>query len=243
MFAENIDYEILTPDGWKDFRGVTVTENKVTTTVTLSNGKKIAATLNHLFFLSGKKTQLKDIKVGDLIDTINGHTEVILIENELTENVYDVIEVAQEEHKFIINNSIITKNCDEFAFVRHTIAKEFWTSISPTLATGGKAIITSTPNSDEDQFWHIWTEANKTLDEFGNTTDIGINGFKAYQVNWEEHPDRDEKWAAEELGRIGEERFSREHLCLSANTSISISDLLENKTNITMKELFDIIDK
>jgi hypothetical protein len=31
---------------------------------------------------------------------------------------------------------------DEFAFVPPNVATEFWTSISPTLATGGKAIIT-----------------------------------------------------------------------------------------------------
>ena len=39
---------------------------------------------------------------------------------------------------------------DEFAFVPQRIASEFWTALSPTLATGGKCIITSTPNSDED---------------------------------------------------------------------------------------------
>ena len=100
---------------------------------------------------------------------------------------------------------------DELAFVPPNIAAEFWTSISPTLATGGKAIITSTPNSDEDQFWNIWTEANKCIDEYGNTTDIGKNGFKAYSALWHEHPDRDDKWAAEERGRIGDERFEREH--------------------------------
>jgi hypothetical protein len=44
--------------------------------------------------------------------------------------------------------SITLLYCDEFAFVRPTIAKEFWTSISPTLSTGVKAIINSTPNSD-----------------------------------------------------------------------------------------------
>ena len=33
---------------------------------------------------------------------------------------------------------------DEFAFVEPNIAKEFWTSLSPTLSTGGKCIITST---------------------------------------------------------------------------------------------------
>ena len=41
---------------------------------------------------------------------------------------------------------------DEFAFVPPRIAKEFWTSLSPTLATGGKCIVTSTPNSDDDTF-------------------------------------------------------------------------------------------
>jgi hypothetical protein len=102
---------------------------------------------------------------------------------------------------------------DEFAFVKPNIAKEFWTSISPTLATGGGAIITSTPNSDEDQFAMIWREANKTIDEHGNQTDLGRNGFFAFRAYWNEHPDRDEKWRQEELGRIGAERFAREHEC------------------------------
>lgn len=109
--------------------------------------------------------------------------------------------------------SITLLYCDEFAFVRPTIAKEFWTSISPTLATGGKAIITSTPNSDEDQFWFLWTGANKRVDEFGNETKLGINGFAGYIATWDRHPDRDETWANEEMSRVGEERFKREHLC------------------------------
>ena len=109
--------------------------------------------------------------------------------------------------------SITLLYCDEFAFVRPSIAREFWTSISPTLATGGKAIITSTPNSDEDQFALIWREGNKQFDAEGNETDIGINGFKTFRSYWWEHPDRDETWKQEELGRIGEERFRREHDC------------------------------
>lgn len=102
---------------------------------------------------------------------------------------------------------------DEFAFVRNTIAKEFWTSISPTLATGGKAIITSTPNSDEDQFWNIWKSANKTIDEYGEPRELGENGFKAYMATWDRHPDRDKTWADQERASIGTERFSREHEC------------------------------
>jgi hypothetical protein len=102
---------------------------------------------------------------------------------------------------------------DEFAFVEPNIAVEFWTSISPTLATGGKAIITSTPNSDEDQFANIWKEANYKFDEFGNEQTLGRNGFFPFRAYWSEHPDRDENWANEERSRIGEERFRREHDC------------------------------
>lgn len=109
--------------------------------------------------------------------------------------------------------SISLLYCDEFAFVRPTIASEFWTSISPTLATGGKCIITSTPNSDEDQFAQIWRQANKQLDEYGNETDVGINGFKAYRSSWQEHPDRDDKWAIGMRAQLGEERFRREMEC------------------------------
>lgn len=109
--------------------------------------------------------------------------------------------------------SISLLYCDEFAFVPPNIATEFWTSISPTLATGGKAIITSTPNSDEDQFAIIWNEANKKLDEYGNESELGVNGFHAFKAHWSEHPERDENWANAERSRIGEERFRREHEC------------------------------
>jgi len=109
--------------------------------------------------------------------------------------------------------SISLLYADEFAFVRPTIGREFWTSISPTLATGGKCIITSTPNSDEDQFATLWKGANKQFDEFGNPTELGINGFKAFRSYWNEHPDRDEAWAIQQRAQLGDERFRREMDC------------------------------
>jgi hypothetical protein len=126
--------------------------------------------------------------------------------------------------------SISLLYADEFAFVRPTIGREFWTSISPTLATGGKCIITSTPNSDEDQFATLWKGANKCLDEFGNETEIGINGFKAFRSYWNEHPDRDEAWAAQQRAQLGDERFRREMDCefiIWDETLINPSHLVE----------------
>jgi hypothetical protein len=116
--------------------------------------------------------------------------------------------------------------------VRPTIAKEFWTSITPTLSTGGKAIITTTPNSDEDQFAYIWKGANKVEDEYGNPRPdgLGINGFKAYRAYWREHPDRDDAWANEQRAQLGEERFRREMDCefvINDETLISPIKLLE----------------
>jgi hypothetical protein len=102
---------------------------------------------------------------------------------------------------------------DEFAFVRPSIAELFWTSITPTLSTGGKAIITSTPNSDEDQFALIWKQANKCEDAYGNETELGVNGFKAYKAHYSEQPGRDEKWANEMKAQLGDDRFRREIGC------------------------------
>ena len=119
---------------------------------------------------------------------------------------------------------------DEFAFVRPSIAQEFWTAITPTLATGGKCIITSTPNSDEDQFALIWKGANKCLDEFGNTTEVGINGFKAYRAYWKEQPGRDEAWAEQMTAQLGEDRFRREIGCefiIADETLIAPAILIE----------------
>jgi len=109
--------------------------------------------------------------------------------------------------------SISLLYCDEFAFVNPSIADEFWTSMSPTLATGGRAIITSTPNSDEDTFAIIWKESQNKFDDNGNENPVGINGFHGYTAPWDAHPDRDEDWAKTEVGRIGEERFRREYGC------------------------------
>lgn len=126
--------------------------------------------------------------------------------------------------------SISLLYADEFAFVRPTIAKEFWTSISPTLSTGGKAIITSTPNSDEDQFAFLWKGANKTVDEYGNQTEIGQNGFKAFRSFWQDHPDRDDQWAREQQAALGVDRFRREMECefiINDETLIAPAKLLD----------------
>ena len=127
--------------------------------------------------------------------------------------------------------SISLLYADEFAFVRPTIATEFWTSISPTLSTGGKAIITSTPNSDEDQFALLWKGANRMEDEYGNPTQVGVNGFRAFRAFWNEHPERDEAWATQQRAALGVDRFRREMDC---------EFIIADETLIAPAKLFDL---
>ena len=83
---------------------------------------------------------------------------------------------------------------DEFAFVRPGIANEFWTSIYPTIATGGKCIITSTPNTDEDKFAQIWFNA-----KMDPTSDTWVDVFAERQkvAGSYDEEDPDEEWDIE----------------------------------------------
>lgn len=99
---------------------------------------------------------------------------------------------------------------DEFAFVRDGIAEEFWTSVSPTLATGGKCIICSTPNGDTNRFAQLWRGATNPSPENPN---VGINQFAPIEIKWDEPPGRDETFKANETAKIGEIRWLQEYEC------------------------------
>ena len=49
--------------------------------------------------------------------------------------------------------------------------------LSQTLSTGGKCIITSSTNNDDDLFAQLWRGANKLQDEYGNPAEVGLNGL------------------------------------------------------------------
>jgi hypothetical protein len=241
LYATNTEYEILTPTGWENFDGVFLNKqaNKTSRKLFFSNSTFIIATVEHRFFKNKQEIKVIDLCIGDSLDSEIGTLEIVNIEELMLEDTYEIFNATNH---VILANKIHSHQCDEFAFVRPTIAKEFWTSISPTLATGGKCIITSTPNSDEDQFAQIWRQANKRIDEYGNETELGQNGFKPFRSYWHEHPDRDKKWEIEQRAQLGEERFRREMMCVAQDTEIDIC-LHGNCSTMTISELFDLIDK
>jgi len=112
---------------------------------------------------------------------------------------------------------------DEFAFVRHQVAEQFWTSVEPTLSTGGSCIMSSTPNGDNNIFAQIWRGAQ-----------VNINGFFAIEVKWNEPPGRDQKFKDETIAKIGERKWLQEYECsfLSSDALLIDSLALMNLTNV-----------
>ena len=91
---------------------------------------------------------------------------------------------------------------DEFAFVNPNIAELFWTSISPVINSGGKCIITSTPNGSDNLFAEIYRGSEN-----------GANGFVNLFVTWDKMPGRDAKFREDEIAKIGDLKFRQEYEC------------------------------
>jgi hypothetical protein len=101
---------------------------------------------------------------------------------------------------------------DEIAFIPRRIQEELWASITPSLSTGGKFVLTSTPNGDSDLFAQIWRGAKS-----------GQNSFTPIQAMWWQHPDRGEEYYKEMLGKLGPLKVRQELECTHPMTLLNTS--------------------
>ena len=123
---------------------------------------------------------------------------------------------------------------DEFAFVPHGLADDFFKSVYPTISSGTetKMIIVSTPKG-MNHFYRMWTEAEE-----------GRSNFLPLTVNWWEPPGRDERWKEEQIANTSEEDFEQEFACNFLGTSNTLinANTLRNLTfvrPIFQKQGFD----
>ncbi len=89
---------------------------------------------------------------------------------------------------------------DEAAFVRNF--DELWTGLYPTLSTGGRAIILSTPNGVGGQYYDLWIGAEQRS-----------NVFNPIKLSWDVHPERDHVWFEEETKNMTTKQIAQELLC------------------------------
>ena len=104
---------------------------------------------------------------------------------------------------------------DEAAFVRNF--DELWMGLYPTLSTGGRAIILSTPNGVGGQYHDLYANAESKN-----------NKFNPIKLMWDVHPDRDDDWFQKETKNMSQKQISQELLCdfaASGDTFLSSADL------------------
>ena len=89
---------------------------------------------------------------------------------------------------------------DEFAFVPHNMATEFFQSTYPVISSGKttKVIIVSTPNG-LNMFYKMWTDSIEKR-----------STYNAIEVHWSMVPGRDQAWKEETIRNTSEEQFRQE---------------------------------
>jgi hypothetical protein len=111
---KNTRYQILTPNGWSDFDGVSKSHRSDIVKITLKDGTILKGTSNHkILDQYDNFIELKDLKNTTIIKTKNGNQSIVDI-NFLTDSypVYDPFNVRKENRYF--SNDIISHNCNEY---------------------------------------------------------------------------------------------------------------------------------
>jgi len=104
---------------------------------------------------------------------------------------------------------------DEAAHVEKL--SDLWTSLYPTLSTGGRCIALSTPNGVGNWFHQNCVEA-----------EAGTNAFHMTTLMWEAHPDRDIAWFEKETKNMSKRQIAQELECnfnVSGETVIHPDDI------------------
>tara|TARA_Y100000310_G_scaffold339011_1_gene430325 strand:+ start:4691 stop:6301 length:1611 start_codon:yes stop_codon:yes gene_type:complete len=112
---------------------------------------------------------------------------------------------------------------DEAAFVRNF--DELWMGLYPTVSTGGRAIILSTPNGVGGQYHDLWIKAETRENE-----------FNPIKLLWDVHPERDNEWFEDECKNLTQKQIAQELLCdFAASGDTFLSEAEIEKVRLTTK--------
>lgn len=108
---QNNKYEILSPEGFVDFKGVRKLTKK-TKEIFFNNGLVLRGSLNHkIYDFLNEEILIDDISIGDSIRSQDGYLLVVDIKiHDYDSEVYDIVD-AGKLHLYY-TNTIISHNCD-----------------------------------------------------------------------------------------------------------------------------------
>ena len=161
-------------------------------------------------FVSKVKTMMKSLPAWLMIPTIVNQTKTLIsFSNGSTIKAIGTSEDAGR------SEALSLLIVDEAAFIRNF--GELWKGLYPTLATGGSAIILSTPNGVGNQYHKLWVDAENES-----------SSFNAIKLPWDVHPERDEKWFESECRNMTKKQIAQELLCdfaSSGDTFLNIEEM------------------
>lgn len=206
MIVENDEWEVLTPSGYQSFRGIKHTKKLNNLEFKFTDGTSIIVSKNHKFQLKNKTfIYAKDLNIGDVLIKDFKIQDIVNKDDEI--DLYDLLDV--ENGNIYFTNGIVSHNC---AFIQN--AGEIWTSAQQTLATGGDAIILSTPYGIGNFFHKMWIQAEE-----------GSNGFNTIRLPWHVHPERTQEWRDAQTQQLGEKKAAQECDCIGYDSILTLQHI------------------
>lgn len=243
------EWEVLTPDGWKDFSGIVQFEKQVIT-ITLKNGMTLTGSESHRVVTKSGMKQLDQLQIGEELWTDKNWSSVTEI-SEVKESqlVYDLVEVKSINHEYY-TNGIVSHNCDEMAFIPNRVQNEFMAGTAPALsATRGKMIVTSTPNGSRDLFAKLWFGSGMEWDKkeytYTRTSPVKNLFTPLFIPYWIDPTKNNDEWINREKKTLDDPiKWRVEFECLGEDTLVEVYDEIEQvyKT-ITLDKMYKILSK
>ena len=114
---------------------------------------------------------------------------------------------------------------DEAAFIDKI--DTIWGAAQQTLATGGRALVISTPNGVGNFFHKTWVDAEN-----------GVSDFNFIKLHWSVHPERGQEWRDEQDKLLGPSLAAQECDCDFITSGRGVIDglLLENLKESSVRE-------
>lgn len=218
--VKNTDWEIYTPNGWSNFLGVSKTIKNIIFTITFTDDTFIKCSEGHMLkYPNGEFLEACHILEGDILEGNKIVSTVLYNEGEF--ELYDAIEVEYDNEYY--TNDVISHNC---AFIDNI--DTIWGASQQTLATGGRAIILSTPNGTGNFFHQTWVDAETNPK----------SRFFPIKLHWTVHPERNQAWRDAQDEILGPRLASQE--CdtsfISSGASVISGELLKWYEETTVKE-------
>lgn len=227
---KNTQFEVLTDQGFKDFKGVIKGKNKSKIKITLDTSEHITCTPKHKLVQEHVDNWMyaEDISIGDVLHGDKIVSDVMTYQDDAP--VFELLHVEQN-HRYIVNG-VLSKQClvlDELAFIDNHLVESFWKSVYPIISSSKKSkiFIASTPNGTGNLFHDIYSNAVK-----------GKNNWCASRIDWWEIPGRDDKWKQDTINSLGsKDIFDQEFGCQFIETGESVLDEeLSRRSSLTISE-------